>query len=300
VLFENKIGGGDSAIVIAAGPSLKRHNGGEQIQAANYQGSIIATESAMLYCLKQGIVPDLVVTVDPHESRIVRWFGDPELTLEHLGKDDYFARQDMDDSFSDQIQANQEVYDLVNQYGPKIKIALSTSASDAVVSRALESGMDIYWWNPIYDEPSSVDSITRKLFEMNGFPCLNAGGNVGSACWMMADTILEKKKIAVVGMDFGYYSDLPYSNTQYYNEIIDLVGEENLDSVFMHIYNPYLDKWFYTDPAYMWYRDIFLEMIGNNTESQTFNCTEGGVLFGNGLGFIPLDEFLNNTSDNQN
>lgn len=52
--------------------------------------------------------------------------------------------------------------------------------------------MQIYWWNPICDDPDLVDNETEKLFRLNGLPCLNAGGDVGSACWMMADSVLEK------------------------------------------------------------------------------------------------------------
>ena len=50
-------------------------------------------------------------------------------------------------------------------------------------------------------------------------------------------------------MDFSYYEDTPYKNTQYYYEAVDLVGENNLDAFFIRVYNPHLKQWFYTDPA---------------------------------------------------
>lgn len=294
-LRDQVLGEGDSAIVIAAGPSVKRQNGAPLIKQSGYSGAIIATESAMLYCLRNGIVPDLVVTIDPHSTRIVRWFGDPNLTSEHLEQDDYFSRQDLDESFANQLKANEEILQLVNQYGSQMRIALSSSASPAVVERAQQSGMQIYWWNPMYDDPDEVGSITHALYESNGLPCVNAGGNVGSACWMMADAVLGKSRIGVVGMDFGYYDDVPYENTQYYYEAVDLVGKENLDSVYMRVFNPHLQKWFYTDPAYMWYKNCFLELV-QNTDSQTYNCTEGGILFGDDIEFITLEAFLELTS----
>lgn len=290
-LAGQQLGEGDKALVIAAGPSVKRQDPAKLILQESFDGALIATESAMLYCLRHGLVPDLVVTVDSHESRIVRWFGDADLTEQHLQQDDYFSRQDMDERFADQIKANEEVYELVNRYGPQMKIALATSASEKVVKRVIEAGMDIYWWNPMMDDPGQDDSLSRKMMRLNGFPCVNAGGNVGSACWMMADSVLQKQSIGLVGMDFGYYGDVPYSQTQYYYELIDLVGEENLDSVFMHVLNPHLQKWFYTDPAYMWYRNALLEMI-ENADSRTYNCTEGGILFGDNVNFITLQEFL--------
>ena len=50
----------------------------------------------MYYCLRNGVVPDLVVTVDPHAQRMIRWFGQPDLTDAELAEDDYFRRQDLD------------------------------------------------------------------------------------------------------------------------------------------------------------------------------------------------------------
>ena len=281
----------DKAIVIAAGPSLKRKHVAEQILASNYQGIIIATESSMLYCLRQGIIPDLVVTVDPHPKRIVRWFGDPDLTEADLREDDYFERQDLDTSFSEALRTNDEILELLNKYGPQIRIAVSSSSANTVVTRAHQSGMQVYWWNPMYDDPDQENSITRTLQAENGLPCLNAGGNVGAAAWMMANAVLNKHRIAVTGMDLGYYAETPYKNTQYYHEAVSLVGEDKLDEMFMKIYNPHLQKWFYTDPAYMWYRECFLQMAAH-ASCQTFNCTEGGILFGDNINFTTLSDFL--------
>jgi hypothetical protein len=282
---------GDSAIIIAAGPSLHVNNVAAKIKSAQFKGAIVTADSSILYCLKNGIIPDLIVTIDPHAKRIVRWFGDSNLTDRDLEADDYFSRQDMDPAFTDQMKTNQTTLDLVNKYGNQMKIALSTSASPAVVERALESGMDIYWWNPILDDPELPDGKTRELFELNGLPCLNAGGNVGTACWMMAHEVLGKKNIALTGMDFSYFDNTPYRNTQYYYQAVDLVGEENLDSIYMRLHNPHIDKWFYTDPAYMWYRECFLELAAES-DCVTTNCTEGGILFGQNIQFLPLEEFL--------
>ena len=98
-LRDVNVGEGDSAIIIAAGPSIARKDPIKQIKASGYKGAVIATESAMYYCLRNGLVPDLVVTVDPHSERLLRWFGNPKLDVKELEKDDYFRRQDMDASF---------------------------------------------------------------------------------------------------------------------------------------------------------------------------------------------------------
>lgn len=285
------LGDGDSAIVIAAGPSIRRNDPIARIRVSGYRGAIVATESAFAYCLRNGVVPDLAVTLDPHATRIVRWFGDPTLTAARLAEDDYFARQEQDAAFADELRMNEELLRLVDRHARDIRIAVATSASPAVVARVLGSGMQVYWWNPMLDDPDDAESVTARLQRENGLPAVNAGGNVGSACWMMAAEVLAKRHIALTGMDFGYYADTPYRNTQYYREAVALVGEKNLDAVYMRVRNPHLDGWFYTDPAYMWYRECLMEMIADS-DAITWNCTEGGILFGDGIRFASLTEFL--------
>jgi hypothetical protein len=286
---------GDDALVIAAGPSLHKRDTAKVIKdglRAGWKGTLIATESSISWCLRQGITPDLAVTLDPHPTRITRWFGDPNLTEESLKQDDYFARQDQDPNFGkNQIRFNDELVALINEHGRKVKIAVSSSSSPAVVRRASESGMEVFWWNPMYDDYDRPDGLTRKVHAMNGLPCVNAGGNVGSACWVFAHAVLQKKRVGLVGLDFGYYADTAYENTQYYKELCALVGEDRLDEVYVKFTNPHMGVPFYTDPAYLWYRNSFLEMA---TESacETHNCTDGGILFGEGIRWTSLHDFL--------
>ncbi|MEL0097750.1 MAG: 6-hydroxymethylpterin diphosphokinase MptE-like protein [Planctomycetaceae bacterium] len=290
-LRRQQIGDGDRALIVAAGPSIRRQDTLRKLAYHGFEGAIIATESAMRGCLLNGIVPDLVVTLDPHVTRIVRWFGSPQLTESELKSDDYFRRQEQDEAFASEMRANEEILGLLDRYGSRIKIALASSASEAVVSRVLECGMEIYWWNPMLDDPDEPDSVTLGLMAKNGWPCVNAGGNVGTAAWMMATEVLEKKTVALTGMDFGYYSDTAYENTQYYNEAVALVGKDNLDSLFVRFDNPNYGAWFFTDPAYFWYRESFLELVADS-DSKTVNCTEGGILFGEGIDVASLTDFL--------
>ncbi len=290
-LCDEQVGETGDAIIIAAGPSLKRQDPAPVLRESQFKGAVISTESSLYYCLRNGIVPDLTVTIDPHATRVVRWFGDPSLTEDAIANDDYYRRQDMDEAFADELRANREILDLLNEHGSRIRIALCTSASAAVVDRVLETGMDVYWWNPMLDDPDAADSITARMQTENGLPCINAGGNVGTAAWMLADVVLRKHRVALTGVDFSYYDGTPYRSTQYYNEAVDLVGESGLDDLFIRVFNPHTQRWFFTDPAYMWYREAFLEMVAD-ADCQTFNCTEGGILFGDGVNFLPLREFL--------
>jgi len=291
-LRATRLAEGNAALVMGAGPSLHRTDVANQLKASRFKGPLIATESAMAYCLRHEIVPDLIVTLDPHPDRIVRWFGDPSLTADRLEQDDYYSRQDMDPAFTeDQLRFNAELIELVNRYGSRISVAVASSASPAVVGRIVHCGMSAYWWNPFYDDYDLPDSLTRKIHEMNGLPCLNAGGNVGSAAWVIAQAVLQKTHVGIVGMDFSYYANTPYERTQYYYEIVDLVGKDRLDEVFVPIHNPHVKADFYTDPAYLWYRDSFLRMVAE-ADCQTYNCTGGGILFGEGIRFIALEDFL--------
>jgi len=282
-------------LVIAAGPSLHRFDTAKMIKESGFDGAIIVTESAMAWCLRNNIIPDLAVTVDPHHERIVRWFGDHHLTEKKVEEDDYFERQDMDPCFqADQIKFNQKLIGLVDEHGARIKLAIASSASPAVVERAMQANMDMYWWNPFYDDYDGEGSITRALYEMNRKPCINAGGNVGTACWAIAHAVLGIKHIGLLGMDFSYYGDTTYKETQYYYQLIELVGENNLDKMFVHINNPYTKTEFFTDPSYLWYRDVFLEMAQDAVADgvKTYNCTGGGILFGYGVDFTGFDKFV--------
>jgi hypothetical protein len=151
--------------------------------------------------------------------------------------------------------------------------------------------MQVFWWNPMLDYPDEPGSVTRSLFLENGLPAMNAGGNVGTSCWMMAHAVLGKQQVGLTGMDFSYYDDTPYENTQYYKEALELVGADRLAEMYIRIYNPYVQKWYYTDPAYFWYCKAFLELAAD-ADCETFNCTEGGVLFGDKIDFIPLSDYL--------
>lgn len=231
------------------------------------------------------------MSVDPHPLRIVRWFGDPELDDKRMADDDYFRRQEQDTSFADEKAKNDELLALMNEYGPQVHIALGTTSSPDVVKRVHEIGMKVFWFNPMLDDPDTPDSVTMTIHRRNGFPSMNAGGNVGSACWMVAHAVLGKTRVAVTGMDFGYYADHPVEKTQYYPEAVDLVGIDRIGELFVDMYNPHTGEWYYTDPAYFWYRTAFLEMT-EDSECDTYNCGGGGTLFGENINWSSLRDFL--------
>lgn len=280
-----------SAIVIAAGPSLHRRESAARILRTGYRGTVIATDGALGYCLRHGLVPDYVVSLDPHPTRIVRWFGDSE--LEHRAPDDYFRRQDLDPHLAtDEIRRNGELLRLVDAYATRIRAILATSVAPAVTRRVASAGMAMYWWNPIYDDFDDARSVTRRVFELNKVPCMVTGGNCGSAAWVFATAVLQCRNVAVVGMDLSYAPGTPLTSTQYYSELRELFGERMAEA-YIHVENQYLGETWFADPTYWWYRQSFLELAEQSVATTTtYNCTEGGILFGGKVQWLSLDDFL--------
>ena len=279
----------DVAMVMAAGPSLHRKEPAKLLIKHQFSGPLIVADSSIGYCLRNGLVPNYVVIVDPHPTRIVRWFGDTE--LERRAQDEYFLRQEMDPAMHrDGLSWNRQLIELVNRYGPKMKAIISTSASAAVRQRCLESGMEMYWWNPMYDDYELPDSLSRRVYELTKVPCMVTGGNVGTSAWVFAAGVLRAKRVALTGMDLSYPPGNPLKNTQYYTELVELFGER-VEDAYITVYNPHLRETWYTDPTYYWYRQGFLE-LAVQAPCTTYNCTEGGILFGNGIKFMKLERFL--------
>lgn len=283
-------------IVVSAGPSLHRRDSLRRIHQADYQGVIIAVDASFAACLRAGIQPDYVLTLDPHPTRVVRWFGDPDWE-EHAKHDDYFVRQDLDIAFRDDAaRRNRETLELVNTRGRETKAIVASSAPPNVVERIRAARMSMYWWNPLVDDPRSPSSLTRRLRRLNGAPCFNTGGNVGTAAWVFAVGVLKLGRVGLVGMDFGYYADTPPEQTQLYYEYCErLLSTESIDGCFWRTTFPITGEPHYTDPTYYWYARNFAELAGQSSAT-TVNCTEGGVLV-DGVALATLDAFLAETDN---
>jgi len=73
-------------------------------------------------------------------------------------------------------------------------------------------------------------------------------------------------------------------------ELREVLGEAAVDA-YIRVENPHLGQTWYTDPTYYWYRQTFLELAAQSPAT-TYNCTEGGILFGESVRWASLDEFL--------
>lgn len=280
-----------SAIVISAGPSLYKNNILARIKDSGYQGCIIAIDGSYVRCIKSALEPDYVLTLDPHPTRMVRWFGDPDFE-KNLEGDDYFSRQDLDVAFrTNSIEENRRNIALVDQYGKNQKLIICSTAPQNVVERTRAVDFDAYWWAPLVDNPDKPDSLTRAIVKETRLPAMNTGGTVGTAAWVFALTVLKIPRIAVVGMDLGYYKvDTSHSQTQTYYSLKERVGEENIHEYFPEFTYPGTGERFYTDPTYYWYRSNMLDLI-SASGTTVFNCTGGGTLAGPGVECIEIEDF---------
>lgn len=279
----------ETAVVIAAGPSLARQRIIERLLPLRDRICVVATDGALPACLRQGLVPDVVVSLDPHPTRIVRWFGDPERVS---AGDDYFRRQDLDEYLRvEEWKKNDELVKMVNAHGPSMCAALATSVDQSVTQRCISAGMPRYWWNPVLDDWDDPQSMTRELHRVTGkIPCLSALGHTGGACWVISHAVLECTKVAIVGMDLGYPEGTSVVNTQYYEVVRDLPLEQ-AETLLLSVTNPHTQTSYLTDPVYFWYRQGMLEAVPQ-AECRTANCSGEGILFGEGIEWTTLEEFI--------
>ena len=214
-------------MIVSGGPSLRIINHIKLIKKFEKKLIIICTDGSLFYLLKIKIIPDLVVCLDPHPTRIVRWFGDEKLNKKKLLTDNYFRSQDIDVKFKNEIVTNKKILFLTKKFGKYINTALCTSAPENVVKRLIKIKSKIFWWNPYLDDEDIKGSLSEKLYKINNLPLINSGGNVGTACWMIASNVLNCKNIAMIGMDFSYYENTKLEQTQYYG-ILKKILEKNI------------------------------------------------------------------------
>ena len=265
-------------IIASAGPSLYRQRILARVAEAGFTGTLVATDGAYIQCLKAGLKPDWVVTIDPHPTRIVRWFGDKNWH-ENSKHDDYFRRQDLAEDFrADSSRANAENIRAVD--AAKAKLVICSASPANVVERT--SGFERFWFAPLVDNPDA-DGLTRTICAETGLPALNTGGTVGTAAWAFAHCVLKSTNIAVVGMDFGYPMGTPLEQTQSWHM---LQGDASM-------YPQERGYWgeAFTDPTYYWYRRNMLDLLKAN-KARIINCSGEGLLYGPGVGCMDLEQWL--------
>jgi hypothetical protein len=257
-----------SAIVIGRGKSVFVNNHLPLLAESGYKGAIIATDGMLIECLKNNVIPTHVVSVDGNKDFIWKWYDDP----------------------------------LVDKYGKDIKAILCSSVAHNVYERCVKAGIEVYWFNPIYDDWRQNESFTKINTLMSkspqnprGLPSMNCGGNCGATAWVIAFCLLRRSPVALIGIDLGYLEGTPLEETSYYKNFIKVTGGnvELAKRYYTEIYHPIWKKKAYTDPVFNNYRESFRQMVLNTPPFiRTINCSEGGTVFGERIECIPFKQFL--------
>jgi hypothetical protein len=257
-----------SAIVIGRGPSVFQHKHLEVLADAkakgNYAGLVVASDGILLECLKEGIIPDLTVSVDG-STLIKKWYDDP----------------------------------LVDS---RLKVALPVTIDNSVYQTCIDHGCTVYWFVPQFDFYYAKESVTKVMRLMtrtpknpDGLVMTSLGGNSGAAAWVFAAFVLKCSPVCLIGIDFGYPENTKLVDTPYYSSMIQ--QPVDVDVAYDEIYHPYFKTKAHIDGVFTGYKETFLN-LQNTVEAWyikaggTINATEGGCLYGQGIKCMPFKEFL--------
>lgn len=268
-----------SAIVIGRGPDVWKHKHLEMladaINSGRYKGLVCATDGMLIECLKRGIIPDVTLSVDGSPI-IQKWYDDP----------------------------------LVRKYGEKLKIILLVSIDHKVYQICRKAGCKVYWAMPLWDDYREAESFTRIQRLMtttkegeNGLPASMSGGNAGTMLWAMASDLFKRAPVGLIGFDMGYPEGTPLGQTSYYSAVSAEYSKGGrplsklIPVAFQEVYHPIFKTKAFFDAVFFGYRESFIELQQNTRPwfrhcGGTYNCTEGGTLFGEGVTCIPFADFL--------
>jgi hypothetical protein len=279
----------EHAIVIAKGPSLFRHDYIGKIRRALLEKKrlmIFCVDVAVPYCLRDGLVPDIVVTVDP-SIKILRAFGDSEGLSEREG--DYSLYRYNPHEKNGMISCD-EIMMLLDAYGSSLTVAISIYTHRKVYERLKQVGARIYQFFPMSDDESYMTEIWKQHPDLVALSC---GGNVGTAAYNLA-RFMERKSICLCALDLSYAPNTPLNETVYYPLVKD--KPELADRLFIPIRNPHLNETWFTDTVFLSYAHVTLRMIEEAAKSgiETVNATGGGIVFGPNVKWLNLDEWLRN------
>jgi hypothetical protein len=278
------------AVILARGPSFFRERYFEKLSKARKLGHrfvLLCADGVVAHCMDKGVMPDIVVTVDP-SIRILHWLGDPDgLTA----NDEYFLK-DRDAPREKKALLDQAyIIELLNKRGHELTVAVDVFTHENVLERLLSIGAKIFLYFPMSDDQEYMTEMWKQYPDLVSLSC---GGNVGTAAYNLA-RFLGASRICLAGFDFGYPPGTPLEETQYY----DLI-EKNPElgrELFVTIKNPHLKRPWFTDRVYLGYAHTLLKMIQHASSQRvvTVNATGGGILFGATLKWGELGDFLETT-----
>jgi hypothetical protein len=181
-----------------------------------------------------------------------------------------------------------ENVELVNKYGPRLKVIAGSTVANNVIRRCLRAGATVHLIHPIFDA-LGFESITRLMMvmtqtdETNPYISVASGGNVGTLCWILAWSLLHCSPTLLIGLDFGYLPETPIEETAYASKALELGDLEGATQSILEVKNPHDGKLYRTDHVFQHYKKAFLDMLDETPPPSwviTKNCSGGGILFG--------------------
>ena len=270
----------NSAIVLGAGPAIKKFKHLEILSKSQYNGSIICTDRILAAALKAGVTPDkfpkfYVATIDT-----------------------------FDDTWT--------VYDddIIQEYGNKINGIFSTLTHPKAITLARQKKIKIHWVHPLFDYSEGQKSfnnisalMTRSKNQSKGLPAIQTGGNVGTSCWFIGWQILKCSTICLIGINHGWEEEDPieliltHGNSQYkwQQHKVPTIDTKSIlfKKLFPKIYNPEFKTYCILDPVFRYYGNALKEFISRSPKwLNTINSTESGSIFGERITCSKFTEFL--------
>lgn len=267
----------NSAIVIGAGPSIKKYNHLELLAQSNYEGSIICTDRFLKPALMNGITPDkfpkfYVLSIDT--ANMIKNFYDDKI---------------------------------IKTYGNKINGVFSTVIDPQTVETARNAGIKIHWLHPLIDYEKGKKSVNQILGLMvrakhhhNGLPGIQTGGNVGTSSWFFAWQILKCKVVCLIGINHSWDEDDSWESITAHCNLPKNFNKNSplFKKMFPKIYNPEFDCTCILDPIFQFYSNALKEFILRSPSSvKTINATEGGCIFGKRITCMKFSNFLKKYDD---
>ena len=263
---------GHSAIVIGGGPSLEKYEHLKMLAKSGYNGAVFTCDKNLVSCLKAGIIPDLVCTVDGAPI-VANFYKDP-IIKECYGK-------------------------------TKAAFCVQTVHPDVLA----RWGGETYWFVAIWDDPYkdpqtqqiNPKSLTLTFHLMSGDKTiLQTAGNVGTTLWNIAH-YFQLNPICLVGFDMGYLRSSKVKDTPYYDTFHDMLKIQNklsaeaLARCYRRDYNPAFKNHSTTDLIFESYAAAtkhFIALAKQMHGTDTINATGGGTLHGSMVESMSFQQFL--------
>jgi len=134
-----------------------------------------------------------------------------------------------------------------------------------------------------YIPEQSVPNITHTLHLLTRCITISCAGNVGSGCWNLA-LYLGYNPIVLIGMNLSFPT---------LKEMKDFYPDREI--TYKRGYNPDFKCGYYIDNVFDSYRSSTLSWLKTMRQSAgivTYNCTEGGGLYGKGIECMRFEDYL--------